>query len=145
MDATQVAYELWCLQEDQRRSGQPPGRMEAMIQALHERQPELPPELIQQGVAHFLALMFREETARSESRQRQIFHVSLSVARSATPYGPGRRPRLARNEGARTFARCAKTGNNRYNGSNNPTLDRGRVMPAAEPTEPLTRFDEIHH
>ena len=29
--------------------------------------------------------------------------------------------------------------------SNNPTLDRGRVMPAAEPTAPLTRFDETHH
>jgi len=131
MDATQVAYELWCLQEDRRRSGQPPGRMEAMIQALHERQPELPPELIQQGVAHFLALMFREETARSESRQRQIFHVSLSVARSATPYGPGRRPRLARKECTSTFASCAKTGHSRYNEGNQQTPAPGGLMPTA--------------
>lgn len=131
MDATQVAYDLWCLQEDQRRSGQPPGRMEAMIQALHERQPELPPELIQQGVAHFLALMFREETARSESRQRQIFHMSLSVARSAMPHGPGRRPRLARTECASIFTSCAKTGHSRYNEGNQQTPDPGGLMPTA--------------
>ena len=129
MDATQVAYELWCLQEDRRRSGQPPGRMEALIQALHERQPELPPELIQQGVAQFLALMFREETARSESRQRQMFQWSLAVARSATGHALGRRPRPAQNERVRTIAGCAKTGDSRYNDRNDPTLDPGGLMP----------------
>ena len=129
MDATQVAYDLWCLQEDRRMSGQPPQRMDAMIQYLREQRPDLDCELIQQGVAHFLALMFREETARSESRQRQMFQLSLSVARSATAPGPGRPPRLARNERVRTIAGCAKTGDSRYNDRNDPTLDPGGLMP----------------
>ena len=41
-------------------------------------------------------------------------------------------------------AGCTKTGYNRYNERNNLMLDRGRVMPTAEPTELLTRFNASH-
>ena len=58
--------------------------MDGLILALQERQPDPPLERIQQGVALFLARRFRDETARSASRQRQIFHLSLAVTRSPT-------------------------------------------------------------
>lgn len=42
-------------------------------------------------------------------------------------------------------AGCAAATFTRYNERNNPPLDRGRVMPTAEPIESLTRFDDDTH
>ena len=126
MNARQVAYELWCLHEDRRPSDPPLGGMEGLIRALQERQPDLPLERIQQGVALFLARRFRDEIARSASRQRQIFHLSLSVVRSTMPHASGR---PARNGCASTFTGCAKTGESGYNEKNQPKSDPGGSAP----------------
>ena len=80
----------------------------------------------------------RVEAVSLEEALRRYFYAGLEQL-ADRPQGD---PAPALRELA--SAGCAATTFTRYNGKNLSTLDWGSVMPAAEPTEPLTRFDDSH-
>ena len=94
-------------------------------------------ELLLDGVALVLS-GGRVEAVSLEEALRRYFYAGLEQL-ADRPQGD---PAPALRELA--SAGCAATTFTRYNGKNLSTLDRGSVMPAAEPTEPLTRFDDSH-
>jgi hypothetical protein len=91
-DPRQVAYDLWCLQEDRLRAGQPLESLDALVRELQARNPRLKAATLERGVAHWLDRMFAENEARLARRRRWIFHASRSSvsARRAPAAVPGK-------------------------------------------------------
>ena len=89
-DPRQIAYDLWCLQEDRLRAGQPLESMDTLVRELQARNPRLDAAIIHRGVEHLLARLFAENEVSLARRQRWIFHASLSSvpARRASAEAP---------------------------------------------------------
>ena len=68
-----IAFELWCIYEDHKMSGNPVGGIEPLLQMLRKRHPYLSEELITQGLDLYLAHSFCV-THQAVSSHQKRFH-----------------------------------------------------------------------
>lgn len=88
----QVAYDLWCLQDDRQRGARPLGSLEALMAEFRQRHPTLAGELLEQGVDLFLQGQIEAHYQRLIQQRRQLFFLTvpkpLTWPRPPTSQGP---------------------------------------------------------
>ncbi|MGB4945876.1 MAG: hypothetical protein WBQ05_01550 [Candidatus Competibacter denitrificans] len=78
----QIAYDLWCIQEDHRLSATPLSGLKGLVAELRQRNTQLTDALLDQGIDLFLQGQIDAQCERLTQRERQLFflrvHQSLS-------------------------------------------------------------------
>ncbi|MBK8185617.1 MAG: hypothetical protein IPK63_23080 [Candidatus Competibacteraceae bacterium] len=82
--AQEIAYDLWCIQEDRLRAGAPLVGLGMLVSELHERHPDWDDTLIEQGVSVFLNEQLHSRQKSVTQRQRLLFQLTV-LASGACP------------------------------------------------------------
>lgn len=78
----QIAYDLWCIQEDRRISALPMESLDTLLKELRQRKPQITDALLQQGVDLFLQGQIDAQCERFTQRERQLFFLTAYQSRS---------------------------------------------------------------
>lgn len=87
-DPKRVAYDLWCLQENQDRAGKPRLLLADLVATLRTRNPSLEDAVIDRAIQHMMDRLFATEKTQRALRQRLMHqeHRASTVARLAPPF-----------------------------------------------------------